>query len=42
MDNGVRAVSERLFYMYSKYYFVLIRVKNKVHRFHHWGVCAQI
>ena len=19
-----------------------IRVKNKVHRFHHWGVCAQI
>ncbi len=40
MESG--RFKKGFFYMYSKYYFVLVRVKNKVHRFHHWGVCAQI
>ena len=30
------------FFMYSKYFFILVRVRNKVHKFHHWGVCVQI
>lgn len=28
--------------MLSKYYFILIRTKNKIHRFHDWGTCVQI
>ncbi len=27
---------------FSKYYFILMRTHNKMHRFHKWGVCAQI
>ncbi len=28
--------------IFSKYYYILMRTKNKVHRFHKWGVCTQI